>query len=1226
MEFGLRKIVLIDSYVEGMASELDVSGHTNISGGNGKGKTTFLRLIPIFYGEAPRNLVTASGNGNASFNDWYLPRSGSYIVFEYMSHGTPRMVVFCNRANEARHRHVFIDSEYREDLFMDVENGIIHPAHALLTRLSAANLHYLNVDTTQSYRQILLDGTVPKAYHYSMCPRNSRMSQLTPLFTGMFKRNAQFADLSKVIQEYAMDKLDDDSRKILRGFSPHRDHLTATLKQYDAYQALERIKPDCDALQSLVEEYQMVKKQLSASVLAAKSIHSETGITIRGFEQEIQATENAHDDQGTEYQNEHSRLGGLIDGIDDQLGPKVTERNRIEREYKAYQDMDLPEWEQRLSNLGVKQEELGGLVYQHETLSSASKAVEGPINSEIAKVKDRAGELLRKLQKSFERESNQYQESRNNLITEHTNELRDQMQLHQKEESAQQKTVNDYLSDIRVLEERLENPRPDAKLGKQLEIAQENYDTSQKAFQDTQQKEAEAHEKLRKARKHYEDMDRRFEASRTAAEKVEEELLEVQGLISGDESTLIHFLNEHRPGWENNIGRILQPDILRRKNLSPAIDEEHTDAHSLFGVSIDFEKLPDQELTPEELTARLSELEESFTQAERECASTERDLEQANTRLSEAQKLQENATEAFKQATRRLKTDSAMLEQIRQQVDQSIIANKRTLETQLDEARQGRGEAEAELKTLSERQSAEAEQLSETQQGALERFDTAHKDKLKGIADAIEAAERNRDDEIDRLNRQLEQALSEKGIDPAELKALAEQRQALKKEIDEIQAKEITIQGYRSFMAEDYAALDGLKAGIRTLEKKKQEHEDEQKRLTKAWQKRSDDLNSTIQKLKKDKEGYEANRDALKLRILDVEEGRELAVHEDDGALALYREMAPPKLIDEYLKLVRDDASLLSRIKKASDQFAVVFERHPGTPSTQYWQELGLDWDGTDARAISRAKAIIEYYRGGKHGIVFESLVKGFGNLDQIDIYRRAMENFDRRIRRFNRELSQHMAQSLTFKSLSSIEPTVSFELEDLDYWKDIRSLSDGVRAWRDEGGINSMPGDELVRSLRSYLETFEVSRSNVPVDELWRLIRFRFTVVENGKTKTVTGNRDLSGEASVSSNGLSYLVLIVVFLGFVDMQRNGQPVHLSWALDELRAFDNDNRRALLELLSRHDINLVTACPDMEDRDLGIFHRVYKLEDYKSGLRFVRWTMPPAPSASATNPFLEVAE
>ncbi|KKM67989.1 hypothetical protein LCGC14_1465670, partial [marine sediment metagenome] len=33
MKFGLRRIILIDSYVEGMASELDVSGHTNISGG-----------------------------------------------------------------------------------------------------------------------------------------------------------------------------------------------------------------------------------------------------------------------------------------------------------------------------------------------------------------------------------------------------------------------------------------------------------------------------------------------------------------------------------------------------------------------------------------------------------------------------------------------------------------------------------------------------------------------------------------------------------------------------------------------------------------------------------------------------------------------------------------------------------------------------------------------------------------------------------------------------------------------------------------------------------------------------------------------------------------------------------------------------------------------------------------------------------------------------------------
>jgi len=55
--------------------------------------------------------------------------------------------------------------------------------------------------------------------------------------------------------------------------------------------------------------------------------------------------------------------------------------------------------------------------------------------------------------------------------------------------------------------------------------------------------------------------------------------------------------------------------------------------------------------------------------------------------------------------------------------------------------------------------------------------------------------------------------------------------------------------------------------------------------------------------------------------------------------------------------------------------------------------------------------------------------------------------------------------------------------------------------------------------------------------------------------------------------------------------------------------------------LADHDISLVTACPDMEDRELSLFHHVYKLEPHKGGLRFVLWTRPPLRSADDSNPF-----
>lgn len=1222
MKFGLRRIILIDSYVEGMASELDVSGHTNISGGNGTGKTSFLRLIPIFYGESPRRLVIASGNGNLSFNEFYLKRSGSYIVFEYMSHGEPRMVVFCNRANDTRHRHVFIESGYREDLFMDVDNGVILPAQGLLTRLNGANISYLNVDTTQNYRQILLDGTVPKAYHFSMCPRNGRMSQLTPLFTGMFKRDAQFSDLSKVIQEYAMDKLDDDSRKILRNFSPHRDHLTTTLIQYDAYQALDKVKPKSETLQAQHEEHRVAKKKLSASVVAARSLSTDLDIKLREHDRNIETAGTLARDEETTYRNERTRLKNLVSSIDEEMGPKESEKNRIERDYASYRKADLPVWEEKLKNIELIISQRDGLKAQHKALSDASEEIRKPIEDEIRQVEKRSDDRVRELESQRDSLIREHHSQRNELTSAHVVEVRKQTSDQQTELTGQISIVSDLAIKVTRLEERLNYPQPSPELAKQLEVAQGNADRSQEEFEKSQNEQGSADDAARKAREQYKGADAKFVNAREHSERTENELLEVQGLINGDEHTFIHFLNERRPGWEDTLGRILQPDILRRKNLSPTIDEEHADARSLFGIDIDFSKLPEQELTPAELAGRHEELIVALEKADQECDEAERDLNKAFTRQNETQRRHEAAQAEFKKAKAQLIGDREMLSQIRWQVEQSARENALRTDEELKQARKDHAQAETALELLQEKHESDVQTLAETHKKALEAIDDEQKDRVESVEKGIKATVKERDSEVERLTRQLEQALSGQGIDPDEMELLGRRTSSLSREIEEIQGKQITIKSYKDFMETDYASLGELKEEITELQATKQKHEDESRDLTNSWNRRSADLQSKIDNLEKAKTRDKNDLNALQVRVLTSSEGRELAVSEHDSTLALYREMAPQSLINEYVKWVQKEAELLQALKRLGDEFAVIFERFPGTPSTQYWQESELDWDGTDERVITRAKAVVDYYRGGKHTIVFESLIKGFGNLDQIEIYRGAMETFNNRIRRFNTELKQHMAKSLTFKSLSDIEPTVAFELDELDYWRDIKSLADGVRAWRDEGGLNSMPGDDLVLQLRSYLDTFEESRANVSVDELWRLIRFRFTLLENGKPKTVTNTKDLSGDASVSSNGLSYLVLIVVFLGFVDMQRRGQPVNLTWALDELRAFDNDNKRALLELLARHGISLVTACPDMEDRELGMFNRVYKLESYKSGLRFVRWTMPPVKSASATNPFL----
>ncbi|NLC10614.1 MAG: ATP-binding protein, partial [Gammaproteobacteria bacterium] len=73
----LLRIIMINGHLQGIV-ELDLNGHTNICGTNASGKTTLQRLIPVFYGERPNNVVPKT---RKKFDQYYLPHSDSYLIY-----------------------------------------------------------------------------------------------------------------------------------------------------------------------------------------------------------------------------------------------------------------------------------------------------------------------------------------------------------------------------------------------------------------------------------------------------------------------------------------------------------------------------------------------------------------------------------------------------------------------------------------------------------------------------------------------------------------------------------------------------------------------------------------------------------------------------------------------------------------------------------------------------------------------------------------------------------------------------------------------------------------------------------------------------------------------------------------------------------------------------------------------------------------------------------------
>lgn len=99
-DYRLLRLVLIDSYSPGRVVEFPVDGGAVLTGRNGRGKTTLLQLVPIFYGENPARIVGTETN-RLDFNGYYLPCLTSYIVFEYLRRDVTCLVVLHASQNGA---------------------------------------------------------------------------------------------------------------------------------------------------------------------------------------------------------------------------------------------------------------------------------------------------------------------------------------------------------------------------------------------------------------------------------------------------------------------------------------------------------------------------------------------------------------------------------------------------------------------------------------------------------------------------------------------------------------------------------------------------------------------------------------------------------------------------------------------------------------------------------------------------------------------------------------------------------------------------------------------------------------------------------------------------------------------------------------------------------------------------------------------------------------------
>lgn len=200
------------------------------------------------------------------------------------------------------------------------------------------------------------------------------------------------------------------------------------------------------------------------------------------------------------------------------------------------------------------------------------------------------------------------------------------------------------------------------------------------------------------------------------------------------------------------------------------------------------------------------------------------------------------------------------------------------------------------------------------------------------------------------------------------------------------------------------------------------------------------------------------------------------------------------------------------------------------------------------------------------------------------------LDKFKRDVTAFSNDLAAKMNDSIRFRSINGIAVRLTASFDSISVWDKIRKLDKEYSDW---AGSNDLPPESFAAAVTAVNQGLQ-GRHSVEVRPE-DLIEIELDIDEIGQPiKTVKDEIQLK---SVSSNGLSYIIMCVVFVGLINKIRMGEPVSLAWSLDELRDLDSGNVQLLLELMTHNKINLVSAFPDPDPEILSMFKYRYTVQE-----------------------------
>ena len=1185
IDFQLLRMIIIDSYCPGKKVEMRLDGHVSINGSNGAGKTTLLRLIPIFFGERPQRVIFGSDN----FAERYLPTTTSYIIFEYKRRDSVVMAVIHANGQKDSASYRFIDHAYDDNIF--ISNNAFVQSQDLHKHLQMLSVLETNILSRNDYRQILVNDATSSSENKQFTARFSfsgrgRLKNINRVVTGVLNRITKFEDLRQMVISSIMD--DDKKFKL----NTKKNELVKWLKELQAHESLGEKRALMEAIE--VAETKRVSLTYEISVL-----HARLQAYINHFSEEdnklaveLVTKKKSRDDSDQEMISKISVAQLAKVNLDAQLSGLESEIKNLQNKFKLYHENKIEESCVLLDAIDANKVKAEVIAQQIKDMSGEIKDVDNQFNNlKLQKSQAASQEKIELLNLKSEITARSQQDKNDAVSNRDT--LGQKVRAILEESIALQRTKEiDANKAVASLRERLKNVTGDSVIQESIDDAQSNLDNVNNTLGEIYRARSEAESELNVAKSKFNDQETLFNDSTAIMEDAEGGYEKLLSFAKAGGDTLIGFLRTERPEWVANIGRVIHEDLLLRSDLEP----DFTEGSTLYGLNINLDKINASNLSSEEA------LKQDLQAAEHRVKKLKATVEDDHKKLSELSVLFKEAKERLSLLDVNLSSkqgektqDIAKLNSLRIQLDRSKASKRSNIENELAKgvadlhALQDAIQIENKkfANSINQQKSLYDERVIELQMAENAALSALDK-RAESIAEALKI-------ELANLEKARLKQLEEKGVPQELLLNFEKQLSTINQAIDLAQSKAKEVREYRDWLEFSYSQLNekvlasnSMKIDVEIAATKLLAVQAEK---NEAYRKHSE----IISELENNKHQVEDDiRNAnthLSTLALWPKDPMVLAMPHDIAYTLMELIRQKINSLDEYEKQVATIAKgvgeirqeMLRMVNTAPEQYCLLAETEFGSPRLHHeyaWMEVARGWFNQQDKE-SEKKISLD---GRQQGL-------------SIKIFCDELENLKHTVSNFNRELRSSLNQATMFTKIQNVDVHISTDVDKQDYWQGIDRLRFEYDTWHPMSG-NSLPPASFVQAAQDIASILADERGIVatPSD----LIQIRIEATIDGRTVSARDEKELQ---NLSSNGLSYLVLAIVMVGFVNKIRGENKVAIPYAIDEVGNLDLNNSTLLLEFLAHNNIRLIGAFPDVNERLAPLFKYKYNvLDDRRIGL------------------------